>query len=229
MQKRRTYSFPLAFVAASAVTFVLFLLMYQLIHRDTSRSEFLEAVEIVDITPPPEQQEQQPEENNEPDTPPEEPTLPELAVSTPVPAPTLQVDLPPVAMNVSEFKIRTPGNWSPPAATGIGTGELDAGGGKGNGGFRILEPRGSRQPNIPQIAWDNKIDGWVLVSFVVYNNGTVGKVQVMDSHPRGIFEEEVVSAVSSWIYDAFKGPPIQLTQKVELFWKNYPNNIRQLY
>lgn len=229
LTQKRSYSYPLALLLALLVTFALFLFMYQLIRSDANRTELLEAIEIVNITPPEPEDKLEPEESEaQPDQPPEEPLLAELNVSSPIKAPNIQVDIPPMAMQVGEFKIRSSSNWSPPAGLGqVATG--DFGNGKGNNGFRVVEPRGSRQPNIPQIAWDNKIDGWVLLSFVINNDGRVGKVQVLDAHPRGIFEEDAIAAISSWLYDSFKGPPIQLTQKIELHWKDYPNNIRQLY
>jgi len=52
---------------------------------------------------------------------------------------------------------------------------------------------------------------------------------VLDANPKGVFEEKVVAAVQDWQYQLnFSGKSrgdIILTQKVEVSWKNYPQNI----
>jgi outer membrane biosynthesis protein TonB len=57
-------------------------------------------------------------------------------------------------------------------------------------------------------------------------------VRVLDSQPKGVFDENVIAAVSDWIYDSAdiqgRKVKVQLTQRIELFWKDYPNNNTQL-
>ncbi len=226
MLKRQGLSFPLSFTLAFVVTCVIFIMMYRIIHTENNRDQIIEELPIVELYQP-EEQEEEPEEEEKPEEEPEEPLMPELVFDAPVSAPQLNVDIPPMSIDMGSLDIKASGTWSPPAMGEIATGNSDSAG-KRNTGFRTIIPRASRQPNVPRIAWDNKIDGWVLVSFVVYNDGRVGKIRVMDSYPRGVFEENVIASVERWLYETFKGPPIQLTQKIELFWKDYPNNIQQL-
>ena len=82
---------------------------------------------------------------------------------------------------------------------------------------------------VPEVAWQNKIDGWVLVAFSVTSQGRTRDVRVLDASPRGVFEEKVMAAVEDWTYrisasDDIKGDII-LTQKVEVRWQNYPQNL----
>ncbi len=103
---------------------------------------------------------------------------------------------------------------------------------KGAEGYREIVPFGTRQPNIPESAWRNKTDGWVLVTFTVNMRGKVENVRVLDSQPAGLFDANVVAAVSDWIYDPedlkARKAKVQLTQRIELRWKDYPNNNQQL-
>ena len=103
---------------------------------------------------------------------------------------------------------------------------------KGAEGYREIVPFGTRQPNIPEAAWRNKTDGWVLVTFVVNLQGKVENVRVLDSQPAGLFDANVVAAVSDWIYDPTdlkaRKAKVQLTQRIQMYWKDYPNNNQQL-
>jgi outer membrane biosynthesis protein TonB len=60
----------------------------------------------------------------------------------------------------------------------------------------------------------------------------VDNVRVLDASPKGVFEDNVVAAVSDWLYDPAdiggKKVKVQLTQKVFMKWKDYPNNLVQL-
>lgn len=100
-------------------------------------------------------------------------------------------------------------------------GERDTGG-------KEMVPIASRQPLIPKVAWDNKIDGWVLVAFAVNNQGRVEDVRIMDASPRGVFEAHAVSAVQKWRYDSYQGPVKYLSQRIEFLYKNYPSNWGEL-
>lgn len=59
--------------------------------------------------------------------------------------------------------------------------------------------------------------------------GTTAGVRVLDANPRGVFEDKVVAAVSDWRYSVnFHGDlsrRVVLTQRVEVNWQNYPNNM----
>jgi hypothetical protein len=220
VQGRSLLSLPAALALAAVITTGIFLLMYYLIHTDATRQETLEQITLVDIKPPEPEEEDQ-AEDDEPEPVEKEPLLPELDVVMQSPSLDLNIDIPAVAMDVGDLDIRASGNFLPPAIDTAGNNGSSAAGKRGEG-FRIVIPSATRQPNVPKVAWDNKIDGWVLASFVVFNNGTVGRIRIMDSH-------QVIRSIQDWRYDPFPGSPIQLTQKIELFWKDYPNNIRQLY
>ena len=100
--------------------------------------------------------------------------------------------------------------------------------GERDSGTKEMVPIATRQPLIPKIAWDNKIDGWVLVAFAVDNDGKVKDVRIMDASPRGIFEAHAVSAVRQWRYEAYKGPVKYLSQRIEFLHNNYLNNWGEL-
>jgi protein TonB len=227
MRQGAALSYPLSLAMALCITIAIFLLMYTLIHNDSTSDDAREQLPLVEIFEPEDKPDMEEKPEPEPEPEPVEPMLPELDVQTPVSSPAPILDMPVAAMDIGEVDIPSAGNWRPPAVGQVATGEGETTG-KGNRGYKTIIPIATRQPNIPKIAWDNKVDGWVLVSFVLYNNGKVGNIRVMDAQPRGVFEENVIASIEKWRYSPFEGPPIQLTQRVELFYKDYPNNIRQL-
>lgn len=85
-------------------------------------------------------------------------------------------------------------------------------------------PVGTRMPNIPKVAWDNKINGWVLLAFTVTGKGQVKDIRILDASPKGVFEEQAVLSVSKWRYRGFIGHDRYVSQKIEFEWKNYPYN-----
>jgi TonB family protein len=103
------------------------------------------------------------------------------------------------------------------------------GGGQDARGFVEVVPYNTRRPNVPEVAWQNRISGWVLVAFTVTPQGRTRDVRVLDARPRGVFEESVVAAVKDWQYRlefSSRNPySVSLTQKVEVEWKNYPQNL----
>ncbi len=77
-----------------------------------------------------------------------------------------------------------------------------------------LVPHGTIQPEYPESAARRKIEGWVKVEFTVNEGGWVKDILVIDSHPRGIFEQVTVEAVSNWKY--FPVPaPVRATQQIK--------------
>lgn len=91
--------------------------------------------------------------------------------------------------------------------------------------LRKVTPMSTRKPQIPKVAWDNKINGWVMLSLEVTPSGHVENIQVVDASPRGVFEDEAVAAVSRWQYYTIPGETnLRLLQKIEFEWKNYPYN-----
>jgi len=98
---------------------------------------------------------------------------------------------------------------------------------------REVVPVATRRPNIPKVAYENKIDGWVLLAFNVNPDGRISDIQVMDAEPKGIFEANAVAAVRYWRYAPFpkkrrKDPepkPVRVAQKVEFKWTMYSYNM----
>jgi protein TonB len=104
-----------------------------------------------------------------------------------------------------------------------------SGGGADAQGFIEVIPFNTRRPNVPEVAWQNKINGWVLVAFSVTPQGKTRNVRVLDANPRGVFEEKVIAAVEDWNYrvsfsSEARGDVI-LTQKIEVLWENFPQNL----
>ena len=69
----------------------------------------------------------------------------------------------------------------------------------------------------------------MLVAFTVTPRGETQNVRVLDANPRGVFEEKVISAVEDWQYSVSfsrkSASNVVLTQRVEVRWQDYPNNL----
>ena len=53
-------------------------------------------------------------------------------------------------------------------------------------------------PVYPMSARLKGIEGWVTVRFVVNEDGRVSNIKIIKSHPKGIFDDSVISCVSKW-------------------------------
>ncbi len=62
------------------------------------------------------------------------------------------------------------------------------------------------EPNWPQKALNEKIEGNITMSFSINTDGTVDNIQVLESSPAGIFEEVSIKALSQWKYAALEQP-----------------------
>ena len=91
-------------------------------------------------------------------------------------------------MNMPDIKASLRGDG--PAVGGFGSGGL--------GGEQMLTPIVRIQPQYPQKAARNNIEGWVLVEFTVTARGTVEDIKVLDSKPPRIFDRAAVRAVMKW-------------------------------
>lgn len=222
--------FP-ALLGALLVTLVIFLFMHSLIQRGREEGVPLIVYNDVQIVPPqqeePPPQEEAPKEEAEPM---DEPTMEPLAVATaapPAPVPADALEIPALELAAGDINIAAAGErWTAPM--GGGGGEVVVGGRDAQGYIEVV-PFDTRRPNVPEVAWQNKIDGWVLVAFSVTRDGRTRDVRVLDASPRGVFEEKVMAAVADWKYNVNFPGDIQgdviLTQKVEVQWQNYPQNL----
>ena len=219
---------PLYLGIALVVTLLLFSFMRQLIEPGDSDAEQVDiaaVVELLQAPPPAEQPEPEPEpEPEEMD----EPSMEALDIAPSTSQP--QLDAAPDIGDFGDLSIFAgnggSGQYSVPVAGKLN--ELLEGG-KDAKGFVEVVPYSTRQPNIPELAWKNKLNGWVLVVFSITTDGHTENIKVLDASPRGIFEEDVVKAVKSWRYAVgelkdYRGNMV-LTQKIELFWKDYPQNM----
>ncbi len=217
--------FIAAFTGALAMTIVLFMSMQLLIENRQNANTTLPIFEPIEILP-------QKQLVQQPETPPvqqeqAEPRMEKLQIPLPSPQPSVEMELPALDLTVGDLDIRASGGrWNTPLSAGA-VNILEEGG-VGAQGYVEVVPIGTRMPNVPELAWKNKINGWVLVAFNVQSNGRTHNIRVLDANPRGVFEEKVVAAVEDWMYSVqyfgdLKGD-IVLTQKVEVEWQNYPNN-----
>lgn len=246
--------YPVAIATSILATLAIFLFMHRLIGGGPLHIDTDNLMVSVNIYQPPPEHTPEPEKEPPPRTisnqPVAEPTMAPLSVSAPTPTPQLKAGGPPipsfapsfddVALESGSGSIFGSGfgdgngasKWSGPGGNSNLARKIAEEDKKGAEGYREIVPYGTRQPNVPEYAWKNKIDGWVLVTFTVNTSGKVENVQVLDSQPKGVFDEKVIAAVSDWIYDPadMKGRKVkvQLTQRIEMHWKDYPNNNQQL-
>ena len=217
------------FVGALFITLAVFFFMQSLIER--GREEGVQAVmhKGVEIFHPQPQDSEPESKEEEIEEPPEEPVMDALDLTAPSPPtlePTTELNFPVLDLGMGDINIRAVGeNWSAPVGS---AGVPVAGGGDAQGYVEVI-PFNTRRPNVPELAWQNKVNGWVLVAFSVTAQGNTHNIRVLDANPRGVFEEKVVAAVNDWQYtlnfsSRARGEVI-LTQKVEVQWRNYPQNI----
>lgn len=218
-----------ALVGAIIITVAIFLFMQTLIESRQQQDVVLPLHTLVEM-PREKPEEEEPEPEEKPiEEPLQEPIMESLSVapSTPEPAPDLEISTP--DMLVGDISFQAAGDrWRGPVGLG-GVAVAAAGGGEDAQGYIEVIPYDTRKPNVPEVAWQNKISGWVLVAFRVTGDGTTTDVRVMDANPRGVFEEKVVAAVEDWRYRVnFYGKDsgsVVLTQRVEVSWENFPTNM----
>lgn len=216
-----------AFGGALLITLAVFLFMQSLIERGQQEDVRLAVYENVQILRP-EPEKAPPEEAQDAQQEPAgEPVMEALAVAPPTPQPALTLEIPALDLATGDLEIAAVGKrWSTPL--GAGAGNFGDGGQDARGYVEVV-PFTTRKPNVPEVAWRNKIDGWVLVAFTLTAEGRTRDVRVLDARPRGVFEEKVIAAVEDWQYTLrFKGsdrPNLVLTQRVEVRWQDYPQNL----
>ena len=222
--------FFFAFCGGLLITVAVFLFMQSLIKSRQQQDVLLPVYSQVNILQrEPEEEEPEPEEL-EPEEPVEEPLMESLEIAAPTPEPALDLEISALDLALGDIAIQSVGDrWKGPVGSGVGAVNLAGGDGEGAQGFIEVIPFDTRRPNVPEAAYRNRISGWVLVAFRVAADGTTHDVQVLDAHPRGVFEEKVVAAVSDWkyrvaLYGGATGG-VMLTQKVDVSWENYTQNM----
>lgn len=228
--KRIVFSACIALLVALA----LFELMYSLIHSDKKMLRNVLPTPLVNITPVKAPKKEQQKRLQDLPQKPVEPQV-QAQIMPVMSAPQLntssaqvQIEVPDLSIHMASDQLqRAQQNWVQPSANAGGLGASVDYVGERDTGKREIVPYATSQPHIPKIAWDNKINGWVLVAFTVTNKGVVQDVSIMDASPRGIFEPYAISAVEGWRYSEFKGPSRYLSQKIEFLWENYPYNLAE--
>lgn len=219
-----------ALLGAIAVTLSVFLFMQSLIERGQQEEIKLAVYENVQILRQKPEQEKPQEQAEAAEEARQEPAMDALAPSPPAPPspqPAETVEAPSLDLAMSDLRIQAAGDsWSAPlGSNGVNIG----GGGQDASGFVEVVPFNTRRPNVPEVAWQNKINGWVLVAFTVTPDGRTRDVRVLDARPRGVFEEKVIAAVEDWQYQlnfsSKQRANLVMTQRVEVRWSSYPQNI----
>jgi TonB family protein len=228
----------LSLLLSVAVVLLLFQLM-QLFIASSEQSLMSEPAVPVSIV---DQQEIEQLDNRSEAAPAPEPEIkpldiPDTVTALELPEIDVNIDMQPVATVDTAAIERSQQLWTQPNAmantvAANGEGEQQYAGQSATT-KREITPLSTRRPNIPKVAFDNKIDGWVLLAFTVNPDGKVSDIQIMDAYPRGVFEANAVEAVKSWRYSPRekkrkKDPepkPIRLSQKMDFQWSMYSYNM----
>ncbi len=64
----------------------------------------------------------------------------------------------------------------------------------------VLRGKGGRL-EYPEQARKRGIEGYVLLNVLVREDGSIGRLKVLDSKPRGIFEKDAQDWVNNWVFD----------------------------
>ena len=57
------------------------------------------------------------------------------------------------------------------------------------------------QPQYPRAAAENRVQGCVIVSFVVTDAGVADQFQILDSVPKGVFDQVTLKALAGWRFE----------------------------
>ena len=215
-------------ICALMISYGIFLYMYSFIIQKNIEVNSQETFVVSSIDLPVQQPEKIQQIENEEEVIQEMPPTPSLALQLTIETkdiPSLSPSKMTLPTTMDAFKLSpaaTSNSFSLHSAEGI-----DGLSDKKTTGKRIF-PASSVQPDIPELAWVNRINGWVEVSISINEKGRVTNVTVLDAMPKGVFEESVIRSVEHWLYPPFKhegkAVPIKLLQKIELFWKDYAYN-----
>lgn len=214
-------------LGALAITLAIFLFMQSLIAAGKREQITLTVYKNVQVLRPAPEKEKPDKADDAPQQVSEEPLMDALSVAPPTPQTSPKLEIPALDLAVGDISIAAVGDsFNAPLGTDVVS---VVGGGQDASGFIEVVPFNTRRPNVPEVAWQNKIDGWVLVAFSVTPAGNTRDVRVLDARPRGVFEEKVIAAVKDWNYTVkFAGAynaNVVLTQKVPVSWRDYVRNL----
>jgi protein TonB len=187
MMKSPSHRLPIAALMAAAVTFVLFLLMQQLVTTDSGFLGELEPIQGIRFGPvdiPDDivtRSRRKPEKPPPPDDPPPPPRLSLSRVEQPDPQ-MPRVDIPVLDIPLTGGSGLYLGNFQ----------QLDANA-EGD-----VSPVVVIRPMYPREAALSGIEGWVKVEFTITETGTVKNPHVVDAEPARIFNREALRAILKW-------------------------------
>lgn len=201
--------FLLTPVLAVSIAVLLFWLMYVMTAPPEAQLEAPSDARLVEIVQPPEEEEEEepePQELMEAAAPPSTPPspsdidLPDTLTLTAETDTSADLELPKLDLPVKFGGSSGLGNaFGGFGGQGSGSGSGGFGKGRGFSGARLV-PISTGRPQIPEIAFEQGIEGWVEVVFVVLPNGTVENIRIINAEPKGVFEAAAVEGVSSWLY-----------------------------
>lgn len=174
-----------------AIAFGLFVLMMWLVTNEDSRiatAQDQEPIRFIDYESEPEtrtkERRQPPEEPPEPPPPPESPQqVARTPQQTRAPAP--EMDMPEMDIDV--------GTGSGPFIGDFSTGET--------GIDTDATPVSRVPPQYPLEARRDGIQGYVTMEFTIRPDGSVTNIEVVGSHPQGMFEKAAQRALSRWKFE----------------------------
>jgi len=182
------YFFRLAFSAVGGIIIalaLLWLMQLMVINDDNvgvmkSQRPVMEFVRLKHPSETRLKQREKPEEPPPPELPPQIPEM-ELAVAKPVArAPNITMPMPELNMSAMSF--------DGPYIGAVNQGAPDR-------DFMVL----SRiPPRYPYRAERKKIEGWVKVSFIITEQGSVKDAVVVNAKPKGIFDRAALQAILKW-------------------------------
>lgn len=183
---------PIAFLLGLAVTATMFWFLARLIAVHDGPSDLVKAARIEFTrmrkdTPTESKREELKKAQRERSA--QVPTAPRMAVTTSTQVSTAPVQI--VAPKVDATSVKM---------------NLSAG-----GSDRGVAPLVRVPPEYPRRALERGIEGWVHVRFTITTAGTVKDLVVVDSEPKGVFDEAATKAVMRWRYN----PPVQNGVAVE--------------
>jgi len=88
-------------------------------------------------------------------------------------------------------------NFNMNVDTGVSMGGITVSGGSD----RDIIPLVRINPDYPRRAQERGVEGWVQFEFTITPAGTVKDVKVIDSEPKGIFEDAATKAILRWKYN----------------------------
>ncbi|MCG8670074.1 MAG: energy transducer TonB [Pseudomonadales bacterium] len=166
-------------VGAMLITFVLFLTMQGFLSTgyDVSVGHDYQSVNFIRVKQDTDLQLKQIKPKK-----PEEP----LEEPDPVELDTKAFQAPVDSFDISEVAVKPSFNIE--GGVGFGTGDGD------------FLPMVKVPPQYPRRALRNGIEGWVVVSFTVTSDGSVRSPKVVDSNPKGVFDQSAINAVMKFKY-----------------------------